>query len=189
MFEGVLFVQNLGFRIEVIGIGTVLLLIAVGLLFFFGYRRIKKEGERASLKENTLSNTDLDIVQKEKLLPMYENLRQCIETQKPYLNPSLKVSDLANLTGCSSADLPYVLKYYYHQNFFEFTNKCRMEEFKRLAATPEYNHCTLSELAIRCGFSKASFYRTFSKYANTTPAGYLKEAGIVRIEPEKTEGN
>ncbi|HDR04981.1 MAG TPA: AraC family transcriptional regulator [Candidatus Marinimicrobia bacterium] len=58
-----------------------------------------------------------------------------------------------------------------NQNFFDFINKLRIEEFKKRRQYPEFDHLSILGLALECGFnSKAAFYRAYKKFEGGSPS-------------------
>ena len=66
--------------------------------------------------------------------------------------------------------------------FFDLVNDYRVQEFKRLAASPEMKHLSMVGIAQESGFnSKASFYNVFRKKTGMTPTEYLEiESKLVK---------
>jgi adenylate cyclase len=64
----------------------------------------------------------------------------------------------------------------FEQNFAEYVNSYRLEDFKRKLSDPAFQHLTLLGLAYESGFnSKTSFNTFFKKTTGTTPAAYRKQ--------------
>jgi ligand-binding sensor domain-containing protein/AraC-like DNA-binding protein len=108
---------------------------------------------------------------------IFRHLTEYIEHEKPYLNPNLKLSDLAKPAGCTTIKLSQLLNMYANQNYYDFINKYRLEEFKRRVADSAYSRYTLTALSEQCGFKKSSFYSTFKKEMGITPAEYMHQIG------------
>jgi AraC-like DNA-binding protein/streptogramin lyase len=105
-------------------------------------------------------------------------MKNYIEKTKAYTNSDLKMSDLAEYLHLSSSRLSQVFSLYLKENYYEFINQYRLEEFKRLVVTSECRKYTLTALSEKCGFKKSSFFSTFRKEENMTPAEYLKRHNI-----------
>lgn len=103
-------------------------------------------------------------------------LEQLMRREKPYLNPELKIAELASLLQASPHSLSYFFNQYLERNYYDYVNQYRMDEFKLLVKNGEYEKFTLDALAKRCGFSsRASFFRSFKKMAGITPNEYIKQ--------------
>jgi AraC-like DNA-binding protein len=103
-----------------------------------------------------------------------EHLLRFMENERPYLNPDLKIHNVATALD----EAPYSISQQINQqlglNFYDFINKYRVEEFKKRVESDEYNNLTLLGIALDVGFnSKASFNRVFKKHTGMTPSEYL----------------
>lgn len=105
-------------------------------------------------------------------------MKRYIEKTKAYINPDLKMSDLAEYLHLSSSKLSQIFSLYLKENYYEFINQYRLEEFKRLIAAGECSKYTLTALSEKCGFKKSSFFSTFRKVEGMTPAEYMKNHNI-----------
>ncbi len=128
--------------------------------------RIKQDEEKYKFAK--LSN--------EECKHIYNNLTKYMKKDKPYINPNLKISDLAHAIKCTSHSLSYVFNQYLNQNYYDFVNEYRITEFKELANDPKYSRYTLTALSEKCGFSsRASFFRSFKKLTGITPNEYIQQ--------------
>lgn len=104
-----------------------------------------------------------------------EKLYNLMETDKPYLNPDLKLYDLAAKLETSTHNLSQILNQTINQNFYDFINYYRVEEFKKLIAEDSGQKYSILALAYEAGFaSKTSFYTIFKKSTGITPSEYRK---------------
>ena len=109
---------------------------------------------------------------------IYERLITYIETEKPYINPDLKIVDLADAIKCSSHSLSFIFNQYLEKSYYDFINEYRILEFKRIISETDSSKYTLSALADQCGFSsRASFFRSFKKLTGITPNEYIRSVG------------
>ncbi len=105
-------------------------------------------------------------------------MKAYIDEKRPYINPELKMSDIAEVLHLSSSRLSQVFSLYLGENYYEFINGYRLREFKRLIADGAYNKYTLTALSEQCGFKKSSFFSTFRRVEGMTPTEYLKKQNI-----------
>lgn len=97
-----------------------------------------------------------------------------MENQQPYLDPEISVLKLSDMLSVKPEYLSEVLNKRLNQNFFDFINKYRIEEFKVQALSASSRHLSIIGIAHNCGFnSKAAFYRAFNKFERTTPSAYV----------------
>lgn len=63
-----------------------------------------------------------------------------------------------------------------NQNFFDYINKYRIEDFKIKCLNKENKHLSIMGIAYECGFnSKAAFYRAFNKFEAISPTAYISK--------------
>jgi AraC-like DNA-binding protein len=94
---------------------------------------------------------------------------------KSFLNPQISLYQLAEETEIPAHYLSRIINEHHGQNFFDFINSFRIEEFKRRLADPHYKNFTLLAIAFDCGFnSKSAFNRFFKKVEGISPSEYKK---------------
>lgn len=150
--------------------------------------QIPKSDSQISKSDNQISETDTVLpksatseekYKSNRLSPdeckdLYGKFIKYMDAEKPYTNPDLKISDIAQALGVSSPLLSFLFNQYLRRSYYDCVNEYRVAEFKRLVAEPEYARYTLSALAERCGFSsRASFFRSFKKITGITPNEYI----------------
>ncbi len=105
-------------------------------------------------------------------------MKEYIERERIYTNQELKMKDLADVLHLSAPKLSQVFNLYLGQNYYDFINQYRLDEFKRLIAAGEYKRYTITALSEQCGFKRSNFFSTFRKVESMTPAEYLKKQGV-----------
>ena len=104
-----------------------------------------------------------------------KQLTSYMESQKPYLAPSLSLNDLAWKMAMSSRLLSQVINESMNQNFFDFVNSYRIEEAKRIFLDPSSHRKTVLEVLYDVGFnSKSVFNSAFKKHTGMTPTRFKK---------------
>ena len=97
-----------------------------------------------------------------------------MENEKPYLNPDLNLSDLANEVKMTRAQLSQVINSGFNKNFNDFVNSFRVKAFKEKLSEGKQQQLSLLGIAYDCGFnSKATFNRVFKKLTNTSPTEFM----------------
>lgn len=105
-----------------------------------------------------------------------KKLKEIMEKEKLYLDESFSLPKLADIMDVSQNHLSQLINERFKQNFYDFVNAYRVEEFKRLAQDPKKKHLTLLSLAFDAGFnSKSSFNKYFKKMTGQTPSAYVKK--------------
>lgn len=110
---------------------------------------------------------------------IHEKLAACMTVQKPYTDFELSLAGLAKSLEVHPNHLSQVINSFEGKNFYDFINKHRVDEFKRLALLPVNSNYTLLSLAYDCGFnSKTSFNRNFKKVMGVSPSEWLYQQRI-----------
>lgn len=149
---------------SILSIIELLMLISLIIILWMIVTRRMSVDVKMRSKEN---------VQEETLL--LEKLKDYMEKEKPYLNQSLKLSDLSTALNCSTFMLSQVLKKRECTSYYDFINRYRIEEFKRFMMEHPDNQDKVTEVAEQCGFRRSSFFVTFKKIEGLTPADYLRK--------------
>ena len=98
-----------------------------------------------------------------------------METNKPYLKSDLKISELANSLSVPYHQLSQLINDEFLVNFYDFTNKYRVEDAKKLLIEDNRNYKILA-IAYEVGFnSKATFNRVFKKFTDHTPSEFKEK--------------
>ena len=150
-------------------------------IFFIGYWGYK-QGEIFNLHEEVpidnekpaMENhsTHLHPIPEEKIIAV----KKIMEIEKPYLNPSLTIYELAKMVDFQPHYLSRLINQEYHCNFFEFVNQYRIKTFKEYLTTNKFKDFTLLGIALECGFnSKSAFNRIFKEHTGLTPTEYKRK--------------
>ena len=83
-------------------------------------------------------------------------VRQLFEEEKIYLNPKLKLSDVARMVGTNRTYLSRFFNEENGQTFYVFVNNYRVEHATQLLRTSSY---TVLEVAEKSGFNSVSTFR------------------------------
>ncbi len=106
------------------------------------------------------------------------HLQERMRTQRDYLDPDLRLGDLAERLGTSPTLLSRAINGSLGLNFNDYVNGLRCRHFVEKLEAGEHRVHTLLSLAIDCGFnSKSTFNRAFRKCEGLSP----KEA-VARLE-------
>ncbi|MES9969675.1 MAG: helix-turn-helix transcriptional regulator [Candidatus Thiodiazotropha sp.] len=105
---------------------------------------------------------------------LFDELRAHMETEKPYLDSTLNLAQLAAQLRISPNYLSQVINEQGQQHFFDFVNRYRVEEAKvALAGTGERGN--VLTIALDAGFnSKSAFYTAFKRHTGQTPTQYRR---------------
>jgi len=97
-------------------------------------------------------------------------------TKKPYLDSELSIQELSKSMELPVNLISEIINNIVNQNFYDYVNNFRVEEFKLLANEPANNHLKILALAYEAGFkSKTTFNTTFKKITGQTPSEYIQQ--------------
>jgi len=106
---------------------------------------------------------------------LIEKLQQYMKNEKPFLDPELSLSALAKAMGINRNQLSQLINTGIGENFYDFINKYRVEEVKRLMVDPQKQNYNLLGMALEAGFkSKSTFNLIFKRFTGLTPTEYRK---------------
>jgi AraC-like DNA-binding protein len=139
------------------------------------YREEKKNRE----KKATGSNYNKIIDHKTEVnLPdvneqLFKRLSEYYVSEKPYINPKLKIEEIALYLNVNNKDLQLCLRLNGSRNFNAFTNKYRVQEIRQMLEDPQYDTLKLDAIAIKGGFAtKPPFYAAFEEETGMKPGYY-----------------
>ncbi|WP_037321255.1 AraC family transcriptional regulator [Salegentibacter sp. Hel_I_6] len=102
-------------------------------------------------------------------------LTSYMEKEKPYLNASLTIRNLADQMGMNSRELSITINQKLNQHFFDFVNGYRIQEAMDILVDPAKKDETVLEILYEVGFnSKSSFNTAFKKHTGKTPTEFRK---------------
>jgi AraC-like DNA-binding protein len=107
---------------------------------------ILKTKEDTFLKKDTLNKEQFDCY---------------IKLHKPYLEPNLKITDLAERLHVNRTYVSSFINNEYGNNFSSYINKLRMKEFELLRTNNKFEDISNSELAEKVGFGS---YRSYTRF-------------------------
>ena len=122
--------------------------------------------------ENTASSPTMS---DSRMKEICDAVTQYLQTSEAYKNCNLILTDVSHETGIHHKNISTAINGYLRRNFFELVNGMRVEEAKRQLQELSTSNYSIDSISAACGFqSRTSFFRTFRKFENTTPAQWLK---------------
>jgi AraC-like DNA-binding protein len=129
-------------------------------------RNIIEQEQQPDLQRNK-------VLTDEQLLSLKPKLVELMQTQKPYLNSELGLSDLAMMLQLNTYELSYLINAGFENNFYGFVNSYRVEESKTLLNSPKHQHLSMIGIAFEAGFnSKTAFNTAFKKMTGLSPSEF-----------------
>ena len=102
-----------------------------------------------------------------------ERLTGIVEAKSLYLNPDLRLSDLADAMGVRPYRVSQILNQGLHTSFYDLINQYRIEKAQELLTSPAADRLNLLGVAMESGFrSKSVFNEVFKKTTGKTPSQY-----------------
>lgn len=144
----------------------------------FPYAKIEKKEIATIIDETNENNTNRKkIIPEEKLNQIKADLVLMMKTKKPFLDCELNLFKLATEMNISSHILSYVINTGFEENFFQFVNRYRIEEAKKLIIDCTMDHLSILGIGYEVGFnSKTVFNTTFKKMTGKTPSQFKKSS-------------
>ncbi|ATP55345.1 DNA-binding protein [Pedobacter ginsengisoli] len=122
----------------------------------------KKNSEQTGIKEKEYT---------EELV----KLQQYMVEEKPFLNPSLTIQDVAKDIKVPVRDLSLLINHQLEQHFYDFVNSYRIARAMDILKDVANSKVTILEILYEVGFnSKSSFNTAFKKHTGNTPTYYRK---------------
>lgn len=151
-----------------------MIVFAILCLGYFGIRHENIFTDQVvveTLKQSKESNKNSGLME-ELATDKHMTLLQLMDEKKPYLEQNLTLNSLANHIEITPHQLSRIINQFEGQNFNDFVNKYRVEEFiQRVSEDP---HFSFLALALDSGFnSKSTFNSVFRKHKGLTPSQYI----------------
>lgn len=99
-----------------------------------------------------------------------------MRSEKPYLDSRLTLQQLADAVGVAPRQLSPLIQATSDRNFYQFVNKYRVDEAKRLLADPREQRTSVEAIGLMAGFrARSTFYEAFRRDVGKTPAQYRND--------------
>ncbi|MEM1325326.1 MAG: helix-turn-helix transcriptional regulator [Bacteroidota bacterium] len=132
------------------------------------YKRSKKRiADDAPVK---YANSTLDEDKAEQHLKQLEEL---MNTEKPYLNPKLTLTELSESLHLTSKELSQVINQQTDYNYSKYIASLRVAEAQKRLRDPKFEHLTIAAIAYDSGFnSLSSFNAVFKQFTGMTASTF-----------------
>lgn len=140
-------------------------LIFSSLLFYIGYVGIHRHFsfQDLLLNEDELGEENPSVINISQEENLKNSIIQRVKEEKIYLQPNLKIEDLARLMNTNRTYIYNAINQQMGISFHEFINRQRIEHAERLMA--EKPGMPINDIALLSGYtSLSSFYRNLKKY-------------------------
>lgn len=135
-----------------------LLLAAVAFFFIMRRRKATPAPQETATKETPDGSTD----------ELMDRISELMEKERLYLNPELKVGDVADALGVSRNAVSVCINSHQGCSFSQYVNDYRLQHAKRLLSeTPDMK---ISAVGLESGFAnERTFFRAFKSATDMTP--------------------
>ncbi|WP_372782966.1 helix-turn-helix domain-containing protein [Litorivivens sp.] len=115
----------------------------------------------------------------EQMESIWRKLQACMESAAPYLQPGIKLADIARMVGTRANYLSQTINSRAGESFFDYINRHRVEYAKTLLLSEP--DMTVSEVALRAGFNSQNVFNGhFKKRVGKTPTQFRKLKGYTK---------
>jgi AraC-like DNA-binding protein len=133
--------------------------------------------------EAKVNSNDLEVVKEkpkrlsaEQVANLSAQLSSLMENGKLFLDNELNLPTVAEKLGISIHEASFLINETAKDNFYNFINKYRVEEAKKLLASSKMDELNILGIAYESGFnSKTTFNTTFKRVVGISPSQYSKE--------------
>lgn len=149
------------------------LLMQMLFIYWIGFLGFTKPNSffRSLPLKTKASNSKNELLANSLSIAMHQN--------EVFKNANLSLGQLALDLDVSSKELSRYINEVHEMNFSEYLNMHRVENVKKLLASPEAQKYTLVTLAQSAGFSsKSSFNAIFKKSTGLTPSAYKRQSSL-----------
>lgn len=141
------------------------------ILFYTTEQVLFRKDPWADVKEDEPVHREKPTPSEERVLR--EQLEQWMAAEKPFRNPDFRLDDLREVLPLNRTYLSQLINNEYGCTFFQWVNRYRIEEAKRLMT--DYPEMKLLDIAFSCGYSSlAVFSRAFARETGLSPRDWSK---------------
>jgi AraC-like DNA-binding protein len=142
------------------------------LTYLISYKLAGVEWTRGPVEEKS-GKYERTALKPDVALRIRKQLEEHMSYSRPYLNNELRLQDLAEQIDAPPYQLSQVINDQINLTFFDYINKYRVEEAKRLIIAEP--NSTLLDIAFKAGFNnKTSFSNAFKKFTTQTAVEFRK---------------
>lgn len=110
---------------------------------------------------------------------LYREVTAHIEGKRRYLDPSLKIKDIAFELGTNEKYISLCISRFGKSSFIHYVANLRVEEAKRLLVKDFQRPVSIKEVAVQSGFSnQPQFQRKFKEITGMTPGEFRQAHGL-----------
>ncbi len=170
---------------------AIIVVMSARIVFFYlvaigGYRHryVYEKQEEVLPGENPIGETckpdgkskyQTSTLDEEQVNTIWRTLTDYMSTHEPFLNSSLKLTQLANDLNVSAHNLSQVINTCAGKSFHDFINGYRTRKAQALIEEYADSDKQILDLSLAAGFGNSgTFYKYFKKHVSMTPAQYRR---------------
>ncbi len=135
-----------------------------------------KSTNDADVTEVSEAKPNLKRLNAEQVADLSARLFSLMENDKFFLTNDLNLAAVAEKLGVSIHETSFLINETTKDNFYNFINKYRVDEAKKLLASTKMDELNIVGIAFASGFSsKTTFNTTFKKMVGISPSQYSKQ--------------
>ena len=151
---------NIGLTGYYITFALVNLLVFTAVRYFGAFEQVNEVKVTKKVKDERFFQPELAL-----------SVDDAIRGGQIYMDPDITLDKLAESLKILPRDLSSLINRHFGINFYEFINRYRIEEAKRMLTSEEYKATTITDIYLKVGFnSKSVFYTFFKKLEGMTPS-------------------
>lgn len=129
------------------------------------------------LTNNLLTHKPSFQLSEERIALVSRLINAAMVEQELFLNPKLKLRDLALHAKTPEHHISMLLNQEYGENFFSYVNRFRIHKAKALLQDTSLSNWTMLDIALAAGFNaKSTFYSQFKLHEAMTPLQFRDQA-------------
>lgn len=158
------------------------ILTTLFIVYWIGYNGFFQAQLFLENTQNKITNVEaidsnpevkIPIVIDESSNEQFKSLESKIRAERLFQNPNLNLRTLALSLDIKEKELSRLINQCSETNFYQFINRFRVDEFKKLLQSPKAKQMSILGLAQEAGFSsKSTFYSAFKTLEGMTPKQY-----------------
>ncbi len=143
-------------------------------IFVIGYYSLK-EPELFRIPFQKEKSKSPQRLPQDQIILIEKELNYLIEKEKIFLKSNLTLRDLSLQLNTSTHNISWYLNHVSKNNFYDYINYYRIQEFLLRVENNEHHHHTILAIAMDVGFnSKSTFNKAFKLEMKDTPRNYIK---------------
>jgi AraC-like DNA-binding protein len=150
---------------------------AMMFLAFFSLKYSRVFAKEFELEAKEEEGSVQSLLSPDQLEKHKTRLLELLEKKSIYLNPDLRLSDLATALGLKPYRVSEVLNRGLGTSFYDLINTYRIKKAQELIGKPEGSHFNLLGISLESGFkSKSVFNDVFKRNTGLTPSEYRSKS-------------